>query len=113
MYHFLIERVYYLYDVPGGETRGGHAHKRLEQLIIAASGSFDVVLDDGREQCKFSLNRSYYGLYVPNMVWREFGKFFVGFGVLGARLTALRRKGLLSRLQRIFRGCRGEAVRKL
>ena len=75
---FEIKRVYYLYDVPGGETRGGHAHKRLEQLIIAASGSFDVVLDDGEAKTKFSLNRSYYGLYVPNMVWRELENFSSG-----------------------------------
>ena len=75
---FEIKRVYYLYDVPGGETRGGHAHKKLEQLIIAASGSFDVVLDDGAAKTKFSLNRSYYGLYVPNMVWRELENFSSG-----------------------------------
>ena len=75
---FEIKRVYYLYDVPGGETRGGHAHKKLEQLIIAASGSFDVVLDDGGAKTKFSLNRSYYGLYVPNMVWRELENFSSG-----------------------------------
>src|SRR5271157_5318050 len=68
---FAIARVYYLYDVPGGESRGGHAHRELEQLVIAASGSFDVVLDDGRTQRRFSLNRSYYGLYIPRMVWRE------------------------------------------
>ncbi len=75
---FEIKRVYYLYDVPGGETRGGHAHKQLEQLIIAASGSFDVVLDDGAEKTKFSLNRSYYGLFVPNMMWRELENFSSG-----------------------------------
>lgn len=75
---FEIKRVYYLYDVPGGETRGGHAHKRLEQLIIAASGSFDVVLDDGEVKTKFSLNRSYYGLFVPRMVWRELENFSSG-----------------------------------
>ena len=75
---FEIKRVYYLYDVPGGETRGGHAHKKLEQLIVAASGSFDVVLDDGAEKTKFSLNRSYYGLFVPNMVWRELENFSSG-----------------------------------
>lgn len=75
---FEIERVYYLYDVPGGETRGGHAHRRLEQLIIAMSGAFDVVLDDGYEQQVFPLNRSYYGLYVPTMVWRELVNFSSG-----------------------------------
>jgi hypothetical protein len=72
---FDIKRVYYLYDVPGGESRGGHAHKKLQELIIALSGSFDVVLDDGKTKQTFSLNRSYFGLYVPNMVWRELENF--------------------------------------
>ncbi|WP_320006651.1 sugar 3,4-ketoisomerase [Maridesulfovibrio sp.] len=75
---FDIKRVYYLYDVPGGETRGGHAHKKLRQYIIAASGSFDVVLDDGKTKTKFSLNRSYYGLYIPTMTWRELENFSSG-----------------------------------
>jgi UDP-2-acetamido-3-amino-2,3-dideoxy-glucuronate N-acetyltransferase len=75
---FPIRRVYYLYDVPGGETRGGHAHRQLEQFIIAASGSFDVVLDDGVEKKRFFLNRSYYGLYVPRMMWRELENFSSG-----------------------------------
>jgi uncharacterized RmlC-like cupin family protein len=75
---FDIQRVYYLYDVPGGENRGGHAHRALEQFIIAVSGSFDVVLDDGLERRSFFLNRSYYGLYVPPMVWRELENFSSG-----------------------------------
>jgi dTDP-4-dehydrorhamnose 3,5-epimerase-like enzyme len=75
---FEIARVYYLYDVPGGETRGGHAHRRLEQFIIAMSGSFDVVLDDGSERRTVSLNRSYYGLYMPRMIWRELVNFSSG-----------------------------------
>ena len=75
---FSIQRVYYLYDVPGGESRGGHAHKELEQLIIAASGSFSVILDDGFRKKTFRLNRSYYGLYVPNMIWRELVDFSSG-----------------------------------
>jgi dTDP-4-dehydrorhamnose 3,5-epimerase-like enzyme len=75
---FEIRRVYYLYDVPGGATRGGHAHKALEQLIIAMSGSFDVVLDDGREQRRFHMNRSYFGLYVCPMTWRELDDFSSG-----------------------------------
>jgi dTDP-4-dehydrorhamnose 3,5-epimerase-like enzyme len=75
---FEIKRVYYLYDVPEGETRGGHAHKKLEQFIIAAAGSFDVELDDGYERKTFSLNRSSKGLYVPVMVWRELTNFSSG-----------------------------------
>jgi len=75
---FLIQRVYYLYDVPGGAERGGHAHKELHQLIIAMSGSFDVVLDDGSEKKRFHLNRSYFGLYVCPMIWRELDNFSSG-----------------------------------
>ena len=75
---FDIKRVYYLYDVPGGSERGGHAHKALHQLIIAMSGSFDVVLDDGCEKKRFHLVRSYYGLYVCPMMWRELTNFSSG-----------------------------------
>ncbi|MFA0847763.1 MAG: FdtA/QdtA family cupin domain-containing protein [Methanobacterium formicicum] len=75
---FTIKRVYYLYDVPGGESRGGHAHKDLQQFIIAANGSFDVILDDGENKERYHLNRSYYGLYVPQMVWRELDNFSSG-----------------------------------
>lgn len=75
---FGIERVYYLYDVPGGAERGGHAHKGLQQLIVAMSGSFDVVLSDGREQRRYHLNRSYVGLYVCPMIWRELDNFSSG-----------------------------------
>ncbi len=75
---FDINRVYYLYDVPGGAERGGHAHKGLSQLIIAMSGSFDVVLDDGQEKKRFHLNRSYAGLYVCPMIWRELDNFSSG-----------------------------------
>jgi hypothetical protein len=75
---FAIERVYYLYDVPGGAERGGHAHRALHQLIIAMSGSFDVVLTDGVETHRFHLNRSYYGLYVCPMIWRELDNFSSG-----------------------------------
>jgi WxcM-like, C-terminal len=75
---FEIQRVYYLYDVPGGEARGGHAHRRFEEFIIAASGSFDIVVDDGVHAERFFLNRSYYGLYVPPMVWRELDNFSSG-----------------------------------
>jgi hypothetical protein len=75
---FDIKRVYYLYDVPGGESRGGHAHRALQQLIVAASGSFEVILDDSYRQQSFFLNRSYYGLYVPRLVWRELDNFSSG-----------------------------------
>lgn len=75
---FDIQRVYYLYDVPGGGERGGHAHKALHQLIIAMSGSFDVVLDDGRQKKRVHLARSYYGLYVCPMIWRELDNFSSG-----------------------------------
>lgn len=75
---FNIKRVYYLYDVPGGAERGGHAHKDLHQLIIAMSGSFDVVLGDGYEKKRIHLNRSYHGLYVCPMIWRELDNFSSG-----------------------------------
>ncbi len=75
---FDIRRVYYLYDVPGGAERGGHAHKQLQQLIIAMSGSFDVVLDDGAERKRVHLNRSYSGLLVCPMIWREIDNFSSG-----------------------------------
>ena len=75
---FDIKRVYYTYDVPGGSDRGAHAHKRLRQVIIAMSGSFDVVLDDGFEKKRFHLNRSYFGLYVCPMMWRELDNFSSG-----------------------------------
>lgn len=75
---FSIKRVYYLYDVPGGAERGGHAHKGLEQLIIAMSGSFDVVIDDGENKKRIHLNRSYSGLYICPMIWRELDNFSSG-----------------------------------
>ncbi len=75
---FDIKRVYYLYDVPGGSDRGGHAHRRLHQFMVSMSGSFDVLLDDGSEQKKFHLNRSYYGLYICPMTWRSLDNFSSG-----------------------------------
>ena len=75
---FAIQRVYYLYDVPGGSERGGHSHKGLEQLIIAISGSFDVIIDDGKEKRRIHLNRSYTGLYICPMIWRELNNFSSG-----------------------------------
>jgi WxcM-like, C-terminal len=75
---FAVKRVYYLYDVPGGETRGAHAHKNLEQVIIAASGGFDVTIDDGKNKKTISLNRSYMGLYLKPGMWRELNNFSSG-----------------------------------
>lgn len=72
---FKIERTYWIYDVPGGEARGGHAYRENEEFIIALSGSFDVILDNGKEKQTFHLNRSYYGLYVPKGIWREMDNF--------------------------------------
>ena len=75
---FPIKRVYYIYDVPGGAERGGHAHKDLQQLVIAASGSFDVIVDNGTTRDRFHLNRSYFGLYIGQRVWREMDNFSSG-----------------------------------
>lgn len=72
---FKIERTYWIYDVPGGQVRGGHAFKVQQELIVALSGSFEVVVDDGQTKQTFSLNRSYYGLYVPAGVWRQMENF--------------------------------------
>jgi oxalate decarboxylase/phosphoglucose isomerase-like protein (cupin superfamily) len=72
---FDIKRTYWIYDVPGGEMRGSHAFKDSHEFIIALSGSFDVILNDGENEMKYSLNRSYYGLYVPNLLWRSIENF--------------------------------------
>lgn len=72
---FEIKRTYWIYDVPGGEIRGGHAYKHNQEFIVALSGSFDVILDNGKERETFSLNRSYYGLYVPKGIWRQMQNF--------------------------------------
>lgn len=73
-----IKRVFFLYDVPGGESRGGHALKNCDQFLIAASGSFDVIVDDGIERKTYHLNRSYYGLHIPPLIWREMDNFSSG-----------------------------------
>jgi dTDP-4-dehydrorhamnose 3,5-epimerase-like enzyme len=75
---FEIKRAYYLYDVPGGASRAAHGHRRLHQLMVAMSGSFDVTLDDGINVKKFHLNRSYFGLYIPPMMWRDLDNFSSG-----------------------------------
>lgn len=72
---FEIKRTYWIYDVPGGEARGGHAYKENQEFIIALSGSFDVIVDDGKEKKTYTLNRSYYGLYIPKGTWREMNNF--------------------------------------
>ena len=72
---FKISRTYWIYDVPGGEIRGSHAFKESQEFIVALSGSFDVILYDGNKEFKFSLNRSYYGLYIPKMTWRTLNNF--------------------------------------
>lgn len=72
---FTIERTYWIYDVPGGEVRGSHAFKEQQEFIIALSGSFDVIINDGEKEQSFSLNRSYYGLYIPKMYWRRLENF--------------------------------------
>lgn len=75
---FEIERIYYLYDVPGGAVRGGHAHKKLQQLVISVMGAFDVLLDDGYRKKVVHLDRAYFGLFIPNMIWRELENFSSG-----------------------------------
>ena len=72
---FEIKRSFWIYDVPGGEIRGGHAYRETQEFIVALSGSFDVVIDDGKVKQTFSLNRSYYGLYIPKMMWRQMVNF--------------------------------------
>lgn len=72
---FNIARTYWIYDVPGGEVRGAHAYKTLQEFVVALSGSFDVILYDGQNEYRYHLNRSYYGLYIPNMFWRSMENF--------------------------------------
>ena len=72
---FQIKRVYWIYDVPGGQTRGGHAFKQQQEFVVALSGSFDVVINEGKKEQHFHLNRSYYGLYIPNGLWRHMENF--------------------------------------
>ena len=92
---FTLKRVYYLYDIPGGAKRGGHGHIKLQQLIIAMSGSFDVILKDGKKIKKVTLNRPYYGLYIPKMIWREIVNFSSGSVCLVIASTKYEKKDYL------------------
>lgn len=103
---FAIQRVYYLYDVPGGAERGGHAHKQLQQVLIAMSGSFDVLLDDGRHKQRFHLNRSYYGLYVGSMIWRELDNFSSGSVCLVLASTPYDEADYFRDYESFLRACR-------
>jgi dTDP-4-dehydrorhamnose 3,5-epimerase-like enzyme len=85
---FKIERTYWIYDVPGGQIRGGHAFKEQQELVVALSGSFDVVINDGHSEKRFHLNRSYFGLYIPNGLWREMDNFSTNSVVLILSSTA-------------------------
>lgn len=106
---FDIKRVYYLYDVPGGAERGGHAHKEMHQMIIAMSGSFDVVLDDGSERKRIHLNRSYHGLYVCPMVWRELDNFSSGAVCLSLASTFFDESDYYRDYSEFIRAVRGTA----
>ena len=79
---FKIERTYWIYDVPGGQVRGGHAFKEQQELVVALSGSFDVIINDGKEEKRFHLNRSYVGLYIPGGLWRQMDNFSTNSVVL-------------------------------
>ena len=87
---FAIQRVYWIYDVPGGEIRGGHAFRETQELIVALSGSFDVVLHNGEIEERFTLNRSYYGVYIPRMIWRMLDNFSTNSLALIIASTAYR-----------------------
>ena len=89
---FEIKRTYWIFDVPGGEIRGGHAFKKQEELIVVLSGSLDLVVFDGHEEKKFSLNRSYYGLYIPNGLWRHLENFATNTVVLTVSSTSFEEK---------------------
>lgn len=107
---FDIKRVYYTYDVPGGAERGAHAHKELKQLIIAMSGSFDITLDDGFEKQKFHLNRSYFGLYVCSMIWREIDNFSSGSVCMVLASELYSEADYYREYEDFFKAVRGETV---
>ena len=104
---FEIHRTYWIYDGPGGEVRGGHAYRENEELVIALSGSFDVVLHDGKQEQRFSLNRSYYGLYIPKMTWRMLENFSTNALALILSSTTYDSKDYIRDFdQFIIEGCR-------
>lgn len=105
---FDIKRVYYLYDVPGGAERAGHAHKQLEQVLIAMSGSFDVTVTDGREEVRHHLNRSYYGLYLGRMTWRIIDNFSSGSVCLSLASLPYTEADYYRNYDEFLRAARGE-----
>ena len=105
---FSIKRVYYLYDVPGGAKRAGHAHKTLHQFLIAMSGSFDVLVDDGYKKKTIQLNRSYYGLYIPPMIWREIDNFSSGSVCMALASDYFYEKDYFRKYSQFVKGIRGK-----
>ena len=106
---FEIKRIYYLYDVPGGAQRAGHAHKTLHQVLVALSGSFDIKVDNGFSQTKFHLNRSYQGLYIPAMVWRDIDNFSSGAVCLALASTYYDESEYYRDYDTFLRAARGSA----
>jgi hypothetical protein len=106
---FEIKRVFYLYDVPGGADRAGHALKTCHQFLIAMSGSFDVIVYDGKEKERFHLNRSYYGLYLPPLMWREIGNFSSGSVCLALASEPYDEKGYYRDYREYLRALGGDA----
>jgi hypothetical protein len=107
---FEIKRIFYLYDVPGGADRAGHALKTCEQFLIAMSGSFDVILDDGAEKKRYHLNRSYYGLYIPPLIWREIDNFSSGSVCTALASEAYDAEGYLREYEEFLQAVRGTRV---
>ncbi len=104
---FKIKRSFWIYDVPGGESRGGHAYKESEEFIVALSGSFDVIVDNGKVRKTISLNRSYYGLYIPKMVWREMTNFSTNALALVLSSTEYNREDYIEDYQKFKIVCNG------
>jgi hypothetical protein len=105
---FEIKRIFYLYDVPGGANRAGHALKTCHQFLIAMSGSFDVILDDGAEKKRYHLNRSYYGLYIPPLIWREIDNFSSGSVCTALASEPYNANGYLREYEEFLQAVRGK-----